>query len=89
MKARKVGIMNSLDGYGISQEKKKAILEEIISFFENERDEKIGCIAAEKVLEFFMEDLGKTIYNKALDDAKIFYDKKFEYIEDEFYSNYK
>ena len=43
---------------------------EIVGFFENERDEEIGVIAAGEVLEFVLEKLGGTIYNKGVRDTK-------------------
>ena len=59
------------------------MLEEIQSYFE-QRDEKIGIIAAEDLLEFFLNALGKQIYNKALDNVKLWYEKVMENVEADF-----
>lgn len=48
-----MGKNNALSVFGLSAEEKKKLLEEIQSYFERERDEKIGIIAAEDLLEFF------------------------------------
>lgn len=61
-----------------SEEKRKAMLDEIISFFQKERDEEIGVVAAGQVLDFFLEKLGKEIYKKAMKDAKNLLRQKFE-----------
>ncbi|WP_242967510.1 DUF2164 domain-containing protein [Herbinix hemicellulosilytica] len=58
-------------------------------FFETERDEKLGIIGSEMILDFFLVSLGPVIYNKALDDAKRWFDKRFEDIEADYYSLYK
>lgn len=54
----------------MKREGKNKLIQEIQDFFEEERDERIGVIAAEEVLDFFLQVLGKEIYNKALDDSK-------------------
>jgi uncharacterized protein (DUF2164 family) len=73
----------------ITPEQKKQLLEEIIYYFETERDEKLGIIASESILDFFLDNLGRFIYNKALDDAKIWFTKRLEDVEADFYSLYK
>lgn len=52
-----------------SKEAKQGMKEEIISFFYQERDEEIGEIAAEAVLDFCLEKLGPYIYNEGIQDA--------------------
>lgn len=54
----------------LSPEQQKTAIDQIIYFFESERDEKIGVIAAENMLNVFLETAGKDIYNKAISDAK-------------------
>ncbi|MDF2845199.1 MAG: hypothetical protein K0R00_3625 [Herbinix sp.] len=73
----------------LTSEEKKQLLEEIKYYFETERDEKLGIIASEGILDFFMETLGKQIYNKALEDAKYWYSKRMEDVEADFYTLYK
>jgi len=41
------------------------------------------------LLEFFLNTLGKHIYNKALDNVKLWYERIMENIEADFYALYK
>ncbi len=50
-------------------QRRKAV-EAIQSYFAGERDETIGMIAAEGFLDFVLAEIGKEIYNKALDDVR-------------------
>ena len=73
----------------LTSEEKNQLLQEIVYYFETERDEKLGIIGSEKILDFFMDSLGVFIYNRALDDAKRWHDKRMEDVEADFYSLYK
>ena len=57
-------------GDKLTDEQRKKALDDIIYFFDSERDEQIGHIAAEQVLNFFQETIGTTIYNRGITDAK-------------------
>jgi uncharacterized protein (DUF2164 family) len=74
---------------GLTPEEKKQIFEEIKYYFETERDEKLGILATESIYDFFMDTLGKHIYNKALDDTKKWIDHRMEDVEADFYALYK
>ncbi len=76
-------------GINLTDEERKKLQEEIIYYFETERDEKLGIIASENILDFFLDNLGKALYNKALDDAKRWYSKRMEDIEADYYTLYK
>lgn len=54
----------------LSDEERQKVKEEMILFFENERDEKIGLIAAEEILNFFLQSAGSSLYKKGVADAK-------------------
>lgn len=75
--------------YNLSLEQRKKLQEDIIYFFQEERDEKLGIIGAETVLDFFLDVLGETIYNKALDDAKLWLTRIIENAESDYYALYK
>ena len=62
----------------LSNEEKNKAKEELILFFENERDEKIGIIAAEEILNFFLQSVGSKLYNKGVEDAKKALENRFE-----------
>lgn len=61
--------MKKLD---ISDEKKKGLVKEIRSFFEKELDQDIGELKAILVLDFFIENLGREIYNEGVEDSHNF-----------------
>ena len=54
----------------LSEEERTILKDELIQFFENERDEKIGVIAADELLNFFLRSAGNLLYNKGIADAK-------------------
>ena len=61
--------------------KRKSCIDEIITFFKQKRDEQIGVIAAEDILDFFLQDIGTEIYNKGVEDSKGLLKKEFENLE--------
>ncbi len=65
----------------IKEAKRKSCIEEIITFFKQERDEQIGVIAAEDILDFFLQYIGTDIYNKGVDDSKELLKRQFENLE--------
>jgi len=71
------------------QEEKEQFIKEIQCFFEEERNETIGIIAADKVLDFFIEVLGNKVYNKALDDTQFWFKRYMDNMEADYYSLYK
>lgn len=68
---------------------KESIIRKIQDFYLSERDEEIGIIAAESILDFFINELGDSIYNQALIDAKNFFNNKLESVEEDFETLYK
>lgn len=62
----------------ISKNKKKEMVDKIKDYFSNERNENIGDLAAELILDFFIEELGSHIYNQGIDDAYTYIKDKTE-----------
>ena len=62
----------------LSDEKRQQAIEDLIYYFESERNEKIGVIAAEQLLDFFLENVGPDVYNRGLSDAKTAIAKRME-----------
>lgn len=62
----------------LDEKEKTTAIDEIISFFRNERNEEIGVIAAGDILDLFLEKVGMTLYNKGIDATKEFLKKRFE-----------
>ncbi|MBI2411192.1 MAG: DUF2164 family protein [Candidatus Kerfeldbacteria bacterium] len=54
----------------LSEEQRRECIDEIIAFFQDERDEKIGVLAAEQILDMMMEKIVWIAYNKGINDAK-------------------
>lgn len=73
----------------LSSEEKQRLKDEIKYYFEEERGENIGIIASENVLDFFLNNLGKYIYNKALDDARNWYEMRIGDLQSDYYAMYK
>ncbi|MEK7545425.1 MAG: DUF2164 domain-containing protein [Patescibacteria group bacterium] len=65
----------------LNKERRATLIKEIITYFKTERDEEIGVIAAEDILDFFLQNLGKDIYNKAIEDSKGVLKQSFENLE--------
>lgn len=65
----------------LPKEKRKNCIEEIITFFKQKRDEELGIIAAEDILDFFLENIGTNIYNRGVEDSKELLKKQFENLE--------
>ena len=70
-------------------EEKEQLIKDIQVFFDEERDETIGIIAAEKVLDFFIDVMGNNVYNKALDDVQFWFKRYMGNMESDYYSLYK
>ena len=54
----------------ISKEARKEAVASIERWFQEERDEKIGNIAAAALLGFFLEEVGPVVYNQAVADVQ-------------------
>jgi uncharacterized protein (DUF2164 family) len=54
----------------LSKEARKEAIASIERYFAENMDEKIGNIAAAGLLGFFLEEIGPSIYNKAVADVQ-------------------
>lgn len=68
----------------LTDEQRTAAKEDLIYFFESERDEQIGVIAADQLLDFFLEHVGKNLYNKGVEDAKKALEQRLEEVKYDF-----
>lgn len=78
-----------MDKLKLEPDEKKQLMEEIRYFFAEEYYLDLGYIGQERILEFFLEQLGSKIYNMGLDDAKKFFSRQYENAEADFYTLYK
>ncbi len=65
---------------------KDSMISEIQRYFYEERNEEIGNLAAENMLEFFKNSLGPYFYNEAIKDARNLMEEKMASIEEDLYS---
>jgi uncharacterized protein (DUF2164 family) len=54
----------------LSKEARKELIASIERYFLQEREEKIGKIAAGALLGFFLEELGPVVYNQAVAEVQ-------------------
>lgn len=54
----------------LSKEDRSQAIESIQRYFQQERDEKLGNIAAAGLLAFVLEEIGPSVYNKGVVDAQ-------------------
>jgi uncharacterized protein (DUF2164 family) len=69
-----------------SKQEKESMIAEIQRYFYEERNEEIGNLAAENVLEFFKDQIGPYFYNEALKDARKVIEQKMSSIEEDLFA---
>lgn len=69
-----------LIGY-LTKEQRSVAISSIIDFFSSERDEQIGVIAAEEVLDMLLVAVGDHIYNRGVADAQKLVATKLQELE--------
>ncbi|PYI54636.1 DUF2164 domain-containing protein [Paenibacillus flagellatus] len=70
----------------LTKEERAEIVKDVQAFFEEERSETIGDLAAEHILDFMMKAIGPYVYNKALSDARGLINERVNQIEDDLYA---
>lgn len=65
----------------LSAGRRKEVISLIQSYFQQERDEELGDLAAELLFEFFEKQLGPLIYNQAIEDVRVWFGQKLPYLE--------
>ena len=73
----------------LNEQDKARMCDEIAAFFREEHDLELWVIGTCKILDFFQEMLGERVYNRALDDAKKFYERYADNMETDYYALYK
>ena len=68
------------------REQKEMIISKVQMFFEEERSETIGNIAAESFVDFMLKELAPYLYNKGIEDCRKLLMQKMSQVEDEFYA---
>jgi uncharacterized protein (DUF2164 family) len=70
----------------LPKEQKEQLVLHIQQFFELERSETIGTIAAEQLLDFMIKEIGPHVYNSAINDARKTVLERMQSLEDELYA---
>ncbi|WP_379157003.1 DUF2164 domain-containing protein [Paenibacillus sp. sgz5001063] len=70
----------------LPKEQREIITENIQAYFKAERGENIGHLAADSLLEFFLQELGPAIYNGALGDCRTLVEQRMQSLEDDIYA---
>lgn len=68
-----------------SKEQKRQMVRLIQDFFQEERDEQVGIIAAENFLDFIDKEIGPYYYNQAIREARRYLQGQMESIDTELY----
>lgn len=73
----------------LSDKQKEKMQEEIKAFYLDVRGEEIGMIEQMHLMELFEEKLAPIIYNRALDDAKLWFGQMMENMDSDYYALHK
>ena len=60
----------------LTDDTRQQLIESIRRFVEERMDEEIGDLKAILLLDYFLEEIGPTIYNKAISDAQAYMQEK-------------
>jgi len=69
----------------VSEERRERILHLFREFHQDAFDEIPSDFRAERILDFFVKNLGPTVYNQAIQDARRFLLGRLDDLEGEFY----
>jgi uncharacterized protein (DUF2164 family) len=62
----------------LPKEIKKQIVEDIKTYFYDEREEEIGDLGAGLLLDFIIEEIGPVLYNQGIRDAHSYLSERLE-----------
>jgi uncharacterized protein (DUF2164 family) len=69
----------------LSGDRRDGIVRSVQQFFEGQLDLALSDFQAERVVDFFVKELGAPVYNQAIRDAHGFLQEKLQDLEGEFY----
>lgn len=70
----------------LSKEQREMSIVQIQQFFEEERGETLGELAADGVLDFFLTNIGPYVYNQALGDCRQILNQRMVSMEEDIYA---
>lgn len=66
-------------------DKKTVVVAKLKDYFDVELNQEIGEFEAEFLIDFFIDEIGKELYNQGVKDAQALLSKKVDDILDSFY----
>lgn len=69
----------------LSEERRAHMVRMIRAFFDETFDEELSDFRAEELLDFFVAELGPTVYNQGVQDARGFVQRKLDDLDGEVY----
>lgn len=78
--------MSAIKPVKLPKEQRDQMIRLIQQFFEEDRGEEIGDLAADNVLNFFMSRLGPYVYNQALSDCRQLVSQRMVSMEEDIYA---
>ena len=69
----------------LSVDRRATLIKLLKGFYKENFDEELSEYRAERLLDFFIKQLGPPIYNQAIADARAFMYEKLEDLDVEFY----
>jgi uncharacterized protein (DUF2164 family) len=70
----------------LPKEDKDQIIDKLKDYFDNERSEEIGDLAAENLLDFVLKEIGPYFYNQGVKDSKEMLEQKMISLEEDIQS---
>ncbi|MFD0680490.1 MULTISPECIES: DUF2164 domain-containing protein [unclassified Paenibacillus] len=68
------------------KEQKEQIISMLQHYFQEERNEELGHLAAEQLLDFFVKQAGPIFYNQAVDDCRQYVRERVAAVEEDMYA---
>ena len=69
----------------LSDERKADILRKLAEMYSREFDQTLSPFRSEQILDFFVKNLGPSVYNQAIQDARGFMMERLEDLDATFY----
>lgn len=69
----------------LSEERREHLATTVQRLFADEFDRELSDFQAARLVDFFVRQLGPSVYNQAIQDARAFFESKLEDLDGEFY----
>lgn len=69
----------------LSEDRKEALIRSLSRFYSTEFDEDLSQYRAQQLLDLFIKELGPSVYNQAIQDARGFMQEKLDDLEGDVY----